>query len=41
MVDVLKKFRVYLIGIKFTIVTDCNAIRTTASKKDLNARVVR
>lgn len=40
-VDALTKFRVYLIGIKFTVVTDCSAVRATATKKDLNPRVAR
>lgn len=29
----LKYFHVYLLGINFRIVTDCNALRTTLSKK--------
>lgn len=37
----LKVFRVYLIGIKFTLVTDCIAIRSTANKKDIQPRVAR
>lgn len=37
----LKYFRVYLLGIKFSIVTDCIAIRATATKKDILPRVAR
>lgn len=37
----LKQFRVYLLGIKFKIITDCNAIKSTANKKDLSPRVAR
>lgn len=37
----LSKFRVYLLGIKFKIVTDCNALRTTLTKRDLIPRIAR
>ncbi|CAH2083323.1 unnamed protein product [Euphydryas editha] len=37
----LSRFRVYLVGIKFTILTDCNAIRSTFTKRDLVPRVAR
>ena len=37
----LKTFRVYLLGIKFTVVTDCSAIRATINKKDIQPRVAR
>ena len=37
----LKVFRVYLLGIKFRVVTDCSAIRATANKKDIQPRVAR
>lgn len=37
----LNRFRHYLLGIKFTIVTDCNALRTTLSKRDLVPRIAR
>lgn len=40
-VNALKKFRVYLLGIKFKIVTDCQAFALTMRKKDLSARVAR
>lgn len=37
----LKKFRVYLLGQNFKIVTDCNALRSTFSKRDLIPRIAR
>lgn len=37
----LKKFRVYLIGIPFKIVTDCKAFSLIMNKKDLCVRVAR
>lgn len=37
----LSRFRVYVLGIPFKIVTDCNAIRTTLSKRDLVPRIAR
>lgn len=37
----LNKFRFYLIGIKFTILTDCNALRSTFIKRDLIPRISR
>ncbi|CAK1579718.1 unnamed protein product [Parnassius mnemosyne] len=37
----LNRFRVYLIGIDFKVVTDCNALRTTLSKRDLIPRIAR
>ncbi|XP_028165519.1 uncharacterized protein LOC114356506 [Ostrinia furnacalis] len=40
-VSSLAKFRVYLLGIKFTIVTDCNALRSTFTKRDLVPRISR
>lgn len=40
-IKALKKFRVYLIGIFFTIVTDCRAFTATMAKKDLCIRVAR
>lgn len=35
----LNKFRTYLIGIKFTIVTNCSALRATFTKRDLVPRI--
>ena len=40
-VRALKKFRVYLIGISFKIVTDCQAFVMTLKKKDACMRVAR
>lgn len=37
----LQRFRVYLLGISFTIVTDCNSLRATFEKKDTLPRVAR
>ncbi|XP_028177583.1 uncharacterized protein LOC114365243 [Ostrinia furnacalis] len=37
----LQRFRVYVLGIKFVIVTDCNALRTTLSKRDIIPRISR
>ncbi|CAB3224051.1 unnamed protein product [Arctia plantaginis] len=40
-INALNKFRTYLLGIKFTIVSDCNALRTTFTKRDLIPRISR
>ncbi|KAG7310665.1 hypothetical protein JYU34_003468 [Plutella xylostella] len=40
-VSSLQKFRVYLIGVPFTIVTDCNSLRATFQKRDMLPRVAR
>lgn len=40
-VAALKKFRVYLIGLQFKVMTDCNALRSTLSKRDLMPRIAR
>lgn len=40
-VKALKKFRVYLIGIKFKIVTDCDAFIKTLEKKEIIPKVAR
>ena len=37
----LKTFRVYLLGIKFTVVTSCSAIRPTINKEDIQPRIAR
>ncbi|KAK7870273.1 hypothetical protein R5R35_001001 [Gryllus longicercus] len=39
--NALKKFRVYLLGIDFKIVTDCAAFQKTMDKKDISPRVAR
>lgn len=38
---VLERFRVYLIGIPFVIKTDCNAVRSAMTKKDIIPRIGR
>lgn len=40
-VESLRRFRVYLAGIKFKVVTDCVAVRQTFERKDLLPRVAR
>lgn len=40
-VESLKRFRIYLIGIPVKVVTDCAALRTTLTKKDLISRIAR
>uniref|UniRef100_A0A0A9X1Z8 RNA-directed DNA polymerase n=1 Tax=Lygus hesperus TaxID=30085 RepID=A0A0A9X1Z8_LYGHE len=40
-VNALRHFRVYLLGIQFKLVTDCNAVKATATKKDIIPRVAR
>lgn len=40
-VKVIKKFRVYLIGIPFKIVTDCQAFTLTLKKSDCCAKIAR
>ncbi|XP_063994904.1 uncharacterized protein LOC135172646 [Diachasmimorpha longicaudata] len=37
----LRKFRIYLQGLKFKIVTDCDSLRMTLSKKELNPHIAR
>ncbi|CAK1549316.1 unnamed protein product [Leptosia nina] len=39
--NALKQFRIYLLGITFTIITDCNSIKATMNKKDISPRVAR
>ncbi|KAB0790077.1 hypothetical protein PPYR_15601 [Photinus pyralis] len=40
-VDSLKKFRVYLLGIHFTVATDCNALKASSTEKDIIPRIAR
>ena len=40
-VHALKKFRVYLLGMQFKIVTDCKAITQKVNKADIPPRVAR
>lgn len=37
----LKRFRNYLVGLHFKIVTDCSALQQTLNKKDLNPKISR
>lgn len=37
----LRRFRVYLPGINFKIITDCNSLKMTLSKKEVNPRIAR
>ncbi|GFW68287.1 transposon Tf2-9 polyprotein [Trichonephila clavipes] len=40
-INALKKFRVYLLGLHFKIVTDCSAFQKTMQKKELITRIAR
>ncbi|GFS59731.1 transposon Ty3-I Gag-Pol polyprotein [Trichonephila clavipes] len=40
-VEALKKFRIYVLGTSFRIITDCDALVKTLSKKELNPRIAR
>lgn len=40
-VNSLRRFRVYLLGLQFKVVTDCNALRTAMTKRDLIPRIGR
>lgn len=40
-VEMLLKFRVYLLGFNFKVVTDCNALKMASSKRDLIPRDAR
>ena len=35
----IKRFHVYLAGIKFRVITDCDSFRLTLSKRDINPRI--
>ena len=41
LVKALKKFRVYLLGMQFTVVTDCKAFTNSMTKDILNDKVLR
>ena len=41
LVDTVKRFRDYLMGVHFKAVTDCLAVRATLLKRDLVPRVAR
>lgn len=40
-VQSIKRFRHYLVGINFKIITDCAAVKNAVSKRDLNKRIGR
>jgi len=40
-VNAIKRFHVYLLGIHFKIVTDCNSVTLTLQRKDINPRIAR
>lgn len=40
-VESLRRFRIYILGYHFKIVTDCSAVRYTFSKRDLIPRIAR
>lgn len=40
-VNALKKLRVYLLGIRFKIITDCSAFQMTLDKKDVSPKIAR
>lgn len=37
----LRRFRVYLQGLSFKIITDCNSLKLTLDKKEINPRIAR
>lgn len=37
----IRRFRVYLSGLKFKLVTDCNAVAFAMRKKDISPRIIR
>lgn len=37
----LRRFRIYLYGIQFKIVMDCESLKLTLNKKDINPRIAR
>lgn len=41
MVYALRRFRVYPHGINFKIVTDCDSLKLTLNKKEINPRIAR
>ncbi|CAH2268727.1 jg230, partial [Pararge aegeria aegeria] len=40
-VESLKRFRIYLTGVKVKVITDCSALRSTLVKRDLIPRIAR
>ena len=41
LVDMVRRFRVYLVGVHFKTVTDCSTVRATLLKRDLVPRIAR
>lgn len=37
----LRRFKIYLQGIPFTVISDCSAVTQTLEKRDINARIAR
>ncbi|XP_058827253.1 uncharacterized protein LOC131687215 [Topomyia yanbarensis] len=37
----LQRFRTYLFGLEFSVVTDCNSLKQTLEKKDINPKISR
>jgi len=40
-INAIKRFHVYLLGIHFKIITDCNSATLTLKCKDINPRIAR
>lgn len=40
-IEAVKKFRVYLLGIRFKIITDCSAFKKMLSKADISPKIAR
>lgn len=40
-ISALKKLRVYLLGLRFKILTDCKAFKQTMAKRDISAKIAR
>jgi len=40
-INAIKRFHIYLLGIHFNIVTDCSSVTLTLQRKDINPRIAR
>lgn len=40
-VESLEKFRIYVLGKEFHVVTDCSALQTASTKRDMSSRIAR
>lgn len=40
-VESLEKFRIYVLGKEFCVVTDCSALQTASTKRDMSSRIAR